>query len=48
MDTRQLRSFVAIAERLHFREAAESLSMAQPTLTYQIQSLENSLGVTLF
>jgi DNA-binding transcriptional LysR family regulator len=48
MDTRQLRSFVALAERLHFREAAESLSMAQPTLTYQIQSLENSLGVTLF
>jgi DNA-binding transcriptional LysR family regulator len=48
MDIRQLRSFVTIAERLHFREAAQMLSTAQATLTYQVQSLERDLGVRLF
>jgi DNA-binding transcriptional LysR family regulator len=48
MDIRQLKSFVTVAERLHFREAARALSTAQTTLTYQIQSLERDLGVDLF
>jgi DNA-binding transcriptional LysR family regulator len=48
MDIRQLRSFVTVAERLHFREAASVLSTAQATLTYQVQSLERDLGVRLF
>ncbi len=48
MDFRQLRNFVTVAERLHFREAAQVLSTAQATLTYQMQSLERDLGVRLF
>jgi len=48
MDIRQLTSFVTVAERLHFREAAQLLSTAQATLTYQMKSLERDLGVQLF
>jgi LysR family transcriptional repressor of citA len=48
MDPRHLRSFVAVAERLHFREAAERLSLSQPTVTGHIQALENEVGAPLF
>jgi DNA-binding transcriptional LysR family regulator len=48
MDVRQLKNFVTVAERLHFREAALVLDTAQATLTYQMQSLERDLGVRLF
>jgi len=45
---RQLVSFAEIARLSSYRMAAESLRIAQPALTRQIQNLEESLGVQLF
>lgn len=43
----QLRYLVAISETLHFRRAAESTHVTQPTLSGQLRELEEKLGVQL-
>ena len=47
MELRHLRYFVTIAEQLSFRRAAERLHLSHPTLTKQINDLENELGLKL-
>jgi DNA-binding transcriptional LysR family regulator len=45
---RQLQCFLVLCETLNFNKAARALYLSQPTLTFQIKSLEDSLGVKLF
>lgn len=45
---RQLQYFVAVANTLSFRKAADMCHVSQPSLSAQLASLEDALGVRLF
>ena len=44
---RQMRYLIALEETRHFREAAESCGISQPSLSVQIKTMEDTLGLTL-
>jgi LysR family transcriptional regulator, hydrogen peroxide-inducible genes activator len=43
----QLRAFAAVAEHLHFRDAASAIGMSQPALSGAVAALEETLRVQL-
>jgi DNA-binding transcriptional LysR family regulator len=47
VEIRQLRYFVALARELHFRRAADQLRIAQPSLSNQLQRLEDEVDARL-
>src|SRR5881409_1767978 len=47
MEFRHLRYFLAVGEALNFTKAAAQLRVAQPTLSRQVQDLEDEIGVDL-
>ncbi|HKN03543.1 MAG TPA: LysR family transcriptional regulator [Buttiauxella sp.] len=48
MDNKLLKSFIMLAQSKSYREAAEKLFITQPTLSKQINLLEQELGLSLF
>lgn len=47
IETRHLRCFLAVAETLHFGQAAERLHLAQPAVSRTVGQLERELGTRL-
>ena len=48
LEIRHIKYFLAVAEDLHFRKAAEKLNISQPALSKQIKELEDHTGIQLF
>lgn len=48
MDVKSMRCFLALAEKLNFSRAAESLYLSQPALSVRISALEEEMGAPLF
>lgn len=48
MTTKQMDCALELSHTLNFSRAAENLFISQPSLTYQIQCLENEIGFQLF
>ena len=45
---RQLQCFLTLSELLNYGKTARTLYMSQPTITFQIKSLEEAFGVKFF
>ena len=48
MNTKQIDYALELAQVKNFNRAAENLFIFQPSLSYQIQALENEIGLALF
>ena len=48
MELRQLKYFIAVAERLSFSKAAQHLHITVPPLSRQVRQLEEEFGIELF
>ena len=48
MNTKQIDYILELAQTLNFNKAAKNLFISQPTLTYQIKSVEDEIGFKIF